>query len=62
MGVDQLHKQVLFDGSSSRLLMCKTSAVDILFGTFTHQVPKSRKMKIILNPITDYQFSSCLRP
>jgi hypothetical protein len=61
MGVEQLHKQVLFDGISSKLRMYKTSAIGMLFEVFLCQIQQFKRMTIISNAIEHYQFSSCLR-
>ena len=61
MRVDQLYKHVLFDDSSSKLRMCKTSATGMLFEVFLCQIQQFKRMTIISNAIKHYQFSSFLR-
>ena len=60
MGVERLHKQVLFDGISSELRMCKISAIGMLFKVFSGQILQFKTMTTISNAIKHYQFSSCL--
>ena len=62
MRVEQLHKQVFFEGISSRLWMYKTSAVGMLFEVFLCLIQQLKRMTITSNTIKHYQFSSCLRP
>jgi hypothetical protein len=61
MGVDQLHKQVLFDGFSSKLRIYKPSGLGMLFAEFLCRIEQFKKMKIKSNSINYYQFRSCLR-
>ena len=62
MRVEQIHKQVFFDGSSSKWRMYKTSAIGILSEVFLCQIQQFKKMKIKSNSINYYPFNSCLRP
>jgi hypothetical protein len=61
MRVDQLHRQVLFDGISSKLSMYKTSAIGMLLRGALCQFQQFKRMTIISNAIKHYQFRSCLR-
>ena len=62
MWLEQLHKQVLFDGFSPRWRMYKTSAIGMLLKVFLGQIEQFKKMTITSNAVKYYQFSRCLRP
>lgn len=61
MWVEQRLKQPFFDGISSKLRMCETSAIGMLFEVFLCQIQQLKRMTIISNAIKHYQFGSCLR-